>query len=164
MARVMIVDDAEFMRMVIKDTLLKHGHEVVAEVGDGEEAIQKYLEVKPDIVLMDIIMPDMDGKEALQKLLTVDPEAKIVMCSSLGQQALITESMKIGAMGFIVKPFEPAFTVKENPFRISFPSIDACKLCILSIVIFYFLALHSLVLIHQFFVAIHHNLQKYYFE
>ncbi|AYK13904.1 MAG: response regulator [Methanosarcina flavescens] len=107
MARVMIVDDAEFMRMVIKDTLLKHGHEVVAEVGDGEEAIQKYLEVKPDIVLMDIIMPDMDGKEALQKLLTVDPEAKIVMCSSLGQQALITESMKIGAMGFIVKPFEP---------------------------------------------------------
>ncbi|AYK15213.1 MAG: response regulator [Methanosarcina flavescens] len=107
MARVMIVDDAEFMRMIIRDILLMHGHEVVAEVGDGEEAIQTYLEVKPDIVLMDIIMPDMDGKEALQKLLTVDPEAKIVMCSSLGQQALITESMKIGAMGFIVKPFEP---------------------------------------------------------
>ena len=107
MARIMIVDDAEFMRMVIKDTLLKHGHEVVAEVGDGEEAIQTYLEVKPDLVLMDIIMPDMDGKEALKKLLVMDPEAKIVMCSSLGQQALITESMKIGAMGFIVKPFEP---------------------------------------------------------
>ncbi len=107
MARVMIVDDAELMRMVIKDTLLKHGYEVVAEVGDGEEAIQTYLEVKPDIVLMDIIMPDMDGKEALQKLLIMDPDAKIVMCSSLGQQALITESMKIGAMGFIVKPFEP---------------------------------------------------------
>lgn len=107
MARVMIVDDAEFMRMIIRDILLMHGHEVVAEVGDGEEAIQTYLEVKPDIVLMDIIMPDMDGREALQKLLTVDPEAKIVMCSPLGQQALITESMKIGAMGFIVKPFEP---------------------------------------------------------
>lgn len=107
MTRVMIVDDAEFMRMIIRDILLMHGHEVVAEVGDGEEAIQTYLEVKPDIVLMDIIMPDMDGREALQKLLTVDPEAKIVMCSSLGQQALITESMKIGAMGFIVKPFEP---------------------------------------------------------
>ncbi|MDR7664880.1 response regulator [Methanosarcina sp. Z-7115] len=103
----MIVDDAEFMRMVIKDTLLKHGYEVVAEVGDGKEAIQTYLEVKPDLVLMDIIMPDMDGKEALQKLLVMDPEAKVVMCSSLGQQALITESMKIGAMGFIVKPFEP---------------------------------------------------------
>ncbi|AAM03470.1 chemotaxis response regulator [Methanosarcina acetivorans C2A] len=107
MARVMIVDDAEFMRMVIRDILLKHGHEVVAEVGDGEEAIQTYLEVKPDLVLMDIIMPDMDGKEALQKLLLIDPDAKVVMCSSLGQQALITESMKIGAMGFIIKPFEP---------------------------------------------------------
>lgn len=105
--RVMIVDDAEFMRMVIKDILLMHGHEVVAEVGDGEEAIQTYMEVKPDLVLMDIIMPDMDGTEALQKLLVMDPEAKVVMCSSLGQQALITESMKIGAMGFIVKPFEP---------------------------------------------------------
>ncbi len=107
MARVMIVDDAEFMRMIIRDILLMHGHEVVAEVGDGEEAIQTYLEVKPDIVLMDIIMPDLNGKEALQKLLIMDPSAKVVMCSSLGQQALITESMKIGAMGFIVKPFEP---------------------------------------------------------
>jgi two-component system chemotaxis response regulator CheY len=107
MARVMIVDDAEFMRIIIRDILLKHGHEVVAEVGDGEEAIQTYLEVKPDLVLMDIIMPDMDGKEALQKLLLMDPDAKVVMCSSLGQQALITESIKIGAMGFIIKPFEP---------------------------------------------------------
>lgn len=95
------------MRMAIKDTLLKHGHEVVAEVDDGEEAIQTYLEVKPDLVLMDIIMPGTDGKEALKKLLIIDPEAKVVMCSSLGQQALITESMKIGAMGFLVKPFEP---------------------------------------------------------
>ena len=107
MARVMIVEDAEFMRMIIKDILLIHGHEVVAEVGDGEEAIQTYFEVKPDIVLMDIIMPDMDGKDALKKILVMDPEAKVVMCSSLGQQAVITESMKIGAMGFIVKPFEP---------------------------------------------------------
>jgi two-component system, chemotaxis family, chemotaxis protein CheY len=107
MARVMIVEDAEFMRMIIRDILLIHGHEVVAEVGDGEEAIQTYFEVKPDLVLMDIIMPDMDGKEALKKILAMDPEAKVVMCSSLGQQAVITESMKIGAMGFIVKPFEP---------------------------------------------------------
>ena len=114
MARVMIVDDAEFMRMVIKDTLLKHGHEVVAEMANGEEAIQTYLEVKPDLVLMDIITPaidvitsDMDEKEALNKLLVMDPDAKMVMCSSFGQQALITESMKIGTMGFIVKPFKP---------------------------------------------------------
>lgn len=106
MARVMIVDDAEFMRMVIRNILIIHGHEVVAEVSDEEEAIQTYLEVKPDLVLMDIIMPTMDGKEASQKLLAMDPEAKEIMCYSLGQQALITESMKIGAMGFIVKPFE----------------------------------------------------------
>ena len=106
MARVMIVDDAEFMRMIIRNILLIHGHEVVVEVSDEEEAIQTYLEVKPDLVLMDIIMPTMDGKEASQKLLAMDPEAKEIMCSSLGQQALITESMKIGAMGFIVKPFE----------------------------------------------------------
>lgn len=107
MARIMIVDDAEFMRMVIKDILLKHGHEVVAEAGDGEEAVKTYLEVKPDIVLMDVIMPGMDGKEALQELLTMDPGAKVIMCSSIGHQALITESVKIGAMDFIVKPFKP---------------------------------------------------------
>ena len=106
MARVMIVDDAELMRMIIKDILIMHGHEVVAEVSDGEEAIQTYLEVKPDLVLMDLIMPNMDGNEAFLKLLSLDPEAKVVLCSSLGQQAFITESMKIGAMGFIVKPFE----------------------------------------------------------
>ncbi|MGE5418474.1 MAG: response regulator [Accumulibacter sp.] len=107
MARVMIVDDAEFMRMIIRDTLIKHGHEVVAEVADGEEAVKKYMEVKPDLVLMDITMPNMSGEEALKKLLVMDPKAKVVMCSSLGQHALMTESMNIGAMGFIVKPFEP---------------------------------------------------------
>jgi two-component system chemotaxis response regulator CheY len=84
MARVMIVEDAEFMRMIIRDILLIHGHEVVAEVDDGEEAIQTYLEVKPDIVLMDIIMSNMDRKETLQKLLVMDPDAKVIMCSSLG--------------------------------------------------------------------------------
>ena len=101
------MDDAELMRMIVRDTLLKHGHEVVAEVADGDEAIQTYLEVKPDLVLMDIIMPDDIGlKETLKKLLVIDNEAKVAMSSSLGQQTLITESMKIGSMGFIVKPFE----------------------------------------------------------
>ncbi len=107
MARVMIVDDAEFMRMVVRDTLLRHGHEVVAEVADGDEALQTYLELKPDLVLMDITMPDdIAWKEELGKLLVIDNEAKVAMSSSLGQQTLITESMKIGSMGFIVKPFE----------------------------------------------------------
>jgi two-component system chemotaxis response regulator CheY len=112
MARVMIVDNAEFMRMAIRDTLFKHGHEVVAEVADEEEAVQKYLEVKPDLVLMDIMVPDdvpdnQNWKKLLNKLLVIDHEAKMAMISSLGQQVLITESMKIGAMGFIVEPFEP---------------------------------------------------------
>jgi two-component system chemotaxis response regulator CheY len=107
MARVMIVDDAEFMRMIVRDTLLRHGHEVVAEVADGDEALQTYLELKPDLVLMDITMPDDEAwKEALKKLLVIDNEARVAMSSSLGQQTLITESMKIGSMGFIVKPFE----------------------------------------------------------
>ncbi|HNW37717.1 MAG TPA: response regulator [Methanosarcina vacuolata] len=112
MARVMIVEDAEFMRMAIRDTLFKHGHEVVAEVADDDEALEKYLEVKPDLVLMDITMPDsvpdnVNWRNLLNKFLIIDQEAKMAMFSSLGQQILITESPKIGAMGFMVNPFDP---------------------------------------------------------
>jgi two-component system chemotaxis response regulator CheY len=112
MARVMIVEDAEFMRMAIRDTLFKHGHEVVAEVADGDEAIQKYMEVKPDLVLMNIMVPDdvpdnLNWKKLLNKFLVIDHDAKMAMFSSLGQQVLLTESLKIGAMGFVVEPFEP---------------------------------------------------------
>ncbi|WP_292372518.1 response regulator [Methanosarcina sp. UBA411] len=112
MARVMIVEDAELMRMAIRDTLFKHGHEVVAEVADEEEAVEIYLEVKPDLVLMNIMLPDnvpenMNWKSLLSKFLIIDHEAKMAMFSSLGQQILITESLKIGSMGFIVNPFEP---------------------------------------------------------
>ncbi|HEY3362227.1 MAG TPA: response regulator [Methanosarcina sp.] len=111
MTRIMIVEDAEFMRMAIRDTLFRHGHEVVAEVADEEEAVQKYLEVKPDLVLMDIMVPDnvpdnMNWKKLLNKFLIIDHEVKMAMFSSLGQQILITESVKVGAMGFIIKPFE----------------------------------------------------------
>lgn len=114
MARVMIVEDAEFMRMVVKDILLKHGHEVVAEVADGEDAIQKYVEIKPDLVIMDIVTQENFGvkpenincRKSTDRFLLIDNDAKIVMSSSLGQRTLITESMKIGSMGFIVKPFK----------------------------------------------------------
>lgn len=112
MARVMIVEDAEFMRMAVRDTLFKHGHEVVAEVANEDQAIERYLEVKPDLVLMDIMMPDnvpdnINWKKLLSKFLVIDREAKMAMFSSLGHQILITESLKIGAMGFMVNPFEP---------------------------------------------------------
>ncbi|AKB47975.1 Chemotaxis regulator - transmits chemoreceptor signals to flagelllar motor components CheY [Methanosarcina sp. Kolksee] len=98
--------------MAIRDTLFKHGHEVVAEVADDDEALEKYLEVKPDLVLMDITMPDsvpdnVNWKNLLNKFLIIDQEAKMAMFSSLGQQILITESPKIGAMGFMVNPFDP---------------------------------------------------------
>lgn len=112
MARVMIVENAEVMRMAIRDTLFKHGHEVVAEVADDDEVIEKYLEIKPDLVLMDIMVPDnmpdnMYWKNLFDKFLVIDQEAKMAMFSSLGQQIFITESLKIGAMGFMVNPFEP---------------------------------------------------------
>jgi len=111
MTRVMIVEDAEFMRIAIKDILFRHGHEVVAEVADEEEAVQKYLEVKPDLVLMDIMVPgnvpdNIYWKTLFNEFLVIDHKAKMAMFSSLGHQILITESMKIGSMGFIVKSFE----------------------------------------------------------
>jgi two-component system chemotaxis response regulator CheY len=114
MARVMIVEDAEFMRMIVKNMLLKHGHEVVAEVADGDEAIQIYLETKPDLVVMDIVtlenigvIPEnSDLRKILDNFLLIDNDAKVAMSSSLGQRTLITESSKIGSMGFIVKPFK----------------------------------------------------------
>jgi len=108
---IMIVDDASFMRAVLKKIVLQAGHDVVAEVGNGDDAIIQFSQTKPDLVLMDIIMPPgpnaKDGIEALKKIVTVDPAAKVVMCSSMGQQALITEAIKSGAKDFVIKPFQP---------------------------------------------------------
>ncbi|WP_406656711.1 response regulator [Methanolobus sp. ZRKC2] len=106
MAKVMIVDDAAFMRMVIKDILKKNGHEVVAECVDGLDAVQKYPEANPELVFMDIVMPNMEGIDALKKIMEMDPGAKVVMCSSIGQQSVVTDALKSGAQDFIVKPFD----------------------------------------------------------
>ncbi|MGB3907045.1 MAG: response regulator [Methanomethylovorans sp.] len=106
MAKVMIVDDAAFMRMVIKDILIKNGHEVVAEAVDGLDAVNKYPQVKPELVFMDIVMPNMEGIDALKNIMASNPDAKIVMCSSIGQQSVVTEALKVGAKDFIVKPFD----------------------------------------------------------
>lgn len=107
MATVLLVDDAAFMRLALKNVLVPGGHEVVGEAANGEEAIQVYQEVKPDFVLMDITMPDMDGIEAVRKIKEIDSDAKIIMCSALGQQAKIFTAIEAGALDFIVKPFQP---------------------------------------------------------
>ncbi|AEH60442.1 response regulator receiver protein [Methanosalsum zhilinae DSM 4017] len=106
MAKIMIVDDAAFMRMVIKDILTKNGHEVVGEAVDGLDAVNKYGELKPELVFLDIVMPNMEGIDALKKIIEMDNNAKVVMCSSIGQQSVVTEAIKVGAQDFIVKPFD----------------------------------------------------------
>ena len=111
MGTVMIVDDASFMRAVLKKIILQSGHEVIAEAGNGEEAINQSAQIKPDLILMDIVMPPTpkakDGIEALKQIVSTNPAAKVVMCSSMGQQALIAEALKSGAKDFVVKPFQP---------------------------------------------------------
>ena len=103
---VLVVDDAAFMRMMIKDILTKNGYNVVGEAENGLKAIDKYNETKPDLVLMDITMPELDGIQALKKIRAADPNAKIIMCSAMGQQAMVIESIQSGAKDFIVKPFQ----------------------------------------------------------
>ena len=104
---ILICDDAAFMRMMIKDVLTKNGYTVAGEAENGVKAVEKYNEVKPDLVLMDITMPEMDGIEALRKIKEQDPSAVVVMCSAMGQQAMVIESIQAGAKDFIVKPFQP---------------------------------------------------------
>lgn len=107
MARVLVVDDAAFMRKVLSDALTKAGHEVVGEAGNGNEAVEQFRELKPDLATLDITMPDKDGITALKEILSLDPGAKVVMCSALGQESKVLESIKAGAKDFIVKPFQP---------------------------------------------------------
>lgn len=106
MAKVMICDDAAFMRMMIKDILTKNGYEIAAEAENGAIAVEKYSEAKPDLVLMDITMPDMDGIQALKKIKEIDANANVIMCSAMGQQAMVIEAIQSGAKDFIVKPFQ----------------------------------------------------------
>ena len=103
---ILICDDAAFMRMMIKDILTKNGYTVVGEAENGAKAVEKYAELKPDLVLMDITMPEMDGIQALKKIKEADPSATVIMCSAMGQQAMVIESIQSGAKDFIVKPFQ----------------------------------------------------------
>ncbi|MBU8905007.1 response regulator [Desertibacillus haloalkaliphilus] len=106
MASVLIVDDAAFMRMMIKDILTKNNYEVAGEAANGDEAVQKYEELKPDLVTMDITMPEKDGIEALKEIRKINPDAKIIMCSAMGQQSMVIDAIQSGAKDFIVKPFQ----------------------------------------------------------
>ncbi|WP_373229176.1 response regulator [Cohnella sp.] len=106
MAKILVVDDAAFMRMMVKDILTKGGHEVIGEAANGEEAIEQYSKVKPDLVTMDITMPIMEGIEALKIIKQNDPQAKVIMCSAMGQQGMVVQAIQAGAKDFIVKPFQ----------------------------------------------------------
>lgn len=105
-AKVMIVDDAAFMRMMLKDILGKNGYTVVGEAENGAVAVEKYMELQPDITIMDITMPEMDGLQAVKEIRKRDSQARVIMCSAMGQQAMVIEAIQSGAKDFVVKPFQ----------------------------------------------------------
>ena len=107
MARVLVVDDAAFMRKLVSDVLTNGGHEVVGEAGDGVEAVAQYQALKPEVTTLDITMPEKDGLAALKEIIALDPGARVVMCSALGQESKVLESIKAGARDFVIKPFPP---------------------------------------------------------
>jgi two-component system chemotaxis response regulator CheY len=105
---VLICDDAIFMRTMIGDILTQAGFRIVGEAENGVQAVQRYRELRPDIVTMDIVMPEMGGIDAVREILAEDPSAKVLMCSAMGQQALVIEAIQAGARDFVVKPFQPS--------------------------------------------------------
>lgn len=107
MAKILVVDDAAFMRMMIKDVLQKNGYTDLYEAADGLQAIEKFEEIKPDLVFMDITMPNMSGLEALKAIKSKHNDAVIIMCSAMGQEAMVIDAIKAGAKAFVVKPFKP---------------------------------------------------------
>lgn len=104
---VLVVDDAAFMRMMIKDILTKNGYEVVGEAENGAAAVERFKDLRPDLVTMDITMPEMDGISAVREIKAIDASARIIMCSAMGQQAMVIDAIQAGAKDFIVKPFQP---------------------------------------------------------
>jgi two-component system chemotaxis response regulator CheY len=107
MAKILIVDDAKFMRTLVKDALVPRGHEIIGEAENGVEAVQLYKKLRPDLVTMDITMREKDGIEAAEEILLFDPNARIIMVTALGQENLLTRAIKIGVKDFVVKPFPP---------------------------------------------------------
>ncbi|MGC8545829.1 response regulator [Athalassotoga sp.] len=115
--RVLIVDDAAFMRMLLKDMVTKAGFEIVGEAINGKEAIEKYKELNPDVVAIDTIMPEMNGIEATKEIMKLNPNAKIIICSAMGQQMMVMEALQSGAKDFVVKPFRQD-KITETLFKV----------------------------------------------
>ena len=121
-SRILIVDDAAFMRMMIKDILSKNGYDIVGEAENGKVALEKYQELRPELTTMDITMPEMDGISAVKEIRKVDPKANIIMCSAMGQQAMVIDAIQAGAQDFIVKPFQPDRVLEAVRKALSQPS------------------------------------------
>ncbi len=113
MGRILIGDDTLFMRTLLKNILLSGGHAIVGEAGDGDGAIEKYKELKPDLVTMDVVMPKMNGIEALKGIKAFDPNAKVIMCTAVGQEQMVKLAIKSGARGYVVKPFQAPKVLEE---------------------------------------------------
>ncbi len=109
---VLVCDDALFMRAMVGDILQQAGYDVVGEAATGAEAVARYQELRPDLVTMDIVMPDMGGVDAVRAIRAEDPAARVIMCSAMGQQALVVEAIQAGARDFVVKPFQPGRVVE----------------------------------------------------
>ena len=112
MANVLVVDDTAFMRMQIKQILVKEGHSMIGEAENGIEAVEQFQKLKPDVVILDITMPKMDGIEALKKIKEIDPDSKVIICSAVGYQEMLAKAMQCGAETFIVEPFEAEHLIK----------------------------------------------------
>lgn len=111
--KVLIVDDASYMRALVKDVLVKNGYEVVGEAEDGEDAVLKYAQLKPDLATMDIVMKNKSGIEAVREIIRNDKDANVLVVSAMGQQAMIVEAIQAGAKGFVIKPFKPEVLLEE---------------------------------------------------
>jgi two-component system chemotaxis response regulator CheY len=113
MGKILIVDDTLFMRTLLKNILFSGGHTIVGEAGDGEEGVGRYKDLKPDLVTMDVVMPKLNGIEALKAIKALDPQARVIMCSAVGQEQMVKLAIRSGARGYIIKPFQAPKVLEE---------------------------------------------------
>jgi len=113
MPRVLIVDDAAFMRKLLRNILFNGGFDIAGEAENGKQAVEMYKQLKPDLVFLDIVMPEMNGIEALKAIKSIDPNAKVIMCTAIGQEKIVKTAIKLGADGYIVKPFQAQKVIEE---------------------------------------------------